>query len=244
MSVFCNSFVMRFLSFFCLFFFLFSVVGWGKWQKINQVDYEWGPFIIYHIALFSETGEYHQGIRPVMLSLHYQKPVEGRDFAISLVRSWNSLGLVLPQQDEVVDSLRKSLPNLKKGDRLHFIALPEKGYFVLNNQVLEPVFNVEFSQAILAVWLEEQVEIGQALLNAPNLALQGGEKNEENAKKFDASEAMVSDNQEDPDGFEFWDIMDPVFLYRQPVAYWQQIEEKIVNFINMLQYDHNSPKFV
>lgn len=136
----------------------------AQWKKINDVDYVWGPFSIYNLALFSETGEYVEGIRPLMLTLKYQKPVDGRDFAISLARSWSNLGITLPEQDDVVDRLRKTLPNIKKGDSLSYIALQNKGYFVLNDMVIPEEFNQDFNNAVVAVWLDQRVEIGRALL--------------------------------------------------------------------------------
>lgn len=142
----------------------FSQTSLATWQKINDVDYIWGPFKIYNISLFSETGDYSDKTRPLMLALKYAKPVDGRDFAISLARSWSNLGITLKDQDEVVDRLRKILPNIKKDDVLSYIALEDKGYFVLNDTVIPEEFNKEFSDAVVSVWLDPRVEIGRRLL--------------------------------------------------------------------------------
>lgn len=153
----------------CRFLFLslfvfFSSQALANWTKINDVDYVWGPFKIYNLSLFSESGEYKQGERPLMLSLKYAKPVEGRDFAISLARSWSNLGITLPNQDDVVDRLRKIMPNIRENDVLSYIALPEKGYFVLNDTVIPEDFNQDFNDAVVAVWLDPRVEMGRKLL--------------------------------------------------------------------------------
>lgn len=155
---------MRYLKILCASMLLLANTVSAQWKKINDVDYVWGPFSIYNLALFSETGEYVEGIRPLMLTLKYQKPVDGRDFAISLARSWSNLGITLPEQDDVVDRLRKTLPNIKKGDSLSYIALQNKGYFVLNDMVIPEEFNQDFNNAVVAVWLDQRVEIGRALL--------------------------------------------------------------------------------
>lgn len=155
---------MRYLKILCASILLFANTASAQWKKINDVDYVWGPFSIYNLALFSETGEYVEGLRPLMLTLKYQKPVDGRDFAISLARSWSNLGITLPEQDDVVDRLRKTLPNIKKGDSLSYIALQNKGYFVLNDMVIPEEFNQDFNNAVVAVWLDQRVEIGRALL--------------------------------------------------------------------------------
>ncbi|MDG6281920.1 pyruvate formate lyase-activating protein [Glaesserella parasuis] len=153
------------LTFFLISTLLFNSSLSAKWLKINDVDYIWGPFKIYNISLFSETGSYTNSTRPLMLTLKYQKPVEGRDFAISLARSWSNLGITLQNQDNVVDRLRKILPNIKKDDSLSYIALEDKGYFILNNIVIPEEFNKEFNDAVVAIWLDPRVEIGRKLVN-------------------------------------------------------------------------------
>lgn len=142
----------------------FSTSLSAQWTKIQDADYVWGPFKIYNISLFSESGEYVQGTRPLMLTLKYAKPVDGRDFAISLARSWSNLGITLPNQDEVVDRLRKIMPNIRDNDVLSYIALEETGYFVLNDVIIPAEFNKDFNDAVVAVWLDPRVEIGRKLL--------------------------------------------------------------------------------
>ena len=39
-----------------------------------------GPFHVYTIGLFSETGTYQENERPLMLSFKYEKPIEGKKF--------------------------------------------------------------------------------------------------------------------------------------------------------------------
>lgn len=151
--------------FFSLFlsFFIVSPLS-AQWQKLNDVDYTWGPFKIYNLSIFSETGDYTEGMRPLMLTFKYDKPVEGRDFAISIARSWANLDINPANKDVVIERLRKNMPNLKSGDKLHYIALNDRGYFILNNQVIPEEFKHEFNDAILSVWLDPKVDIGSELL--------------------------------------------------------------------------------
>lgn len=155
---------MRYKALFTLLFTLFSSNAFSDWKKINDLDYTWGPFKIYNISLFTETGEYQPNIRPLMLSLKYDKPVDGRDFAISIARSWARLDINLPDQNAVIDRLRKLLPDLKPGDTLNYIALEDKGYFIVNNQVISEEFNKTTNDAILAIWLDPKVELSHKLV--------------------------------------------------------------------------------
>lgn len=190
---------MRQFLFFSLFACLIQTAS-AQWQKINDVDYVWGPFKIYTLSLFSESGEYHVGERPLMLSLTYAKPVEGRDFAISLARSWSNLGITLPDQDNVVDRLRKIMPNIKNGDVLSYIALPEYGYFVLNQQVIPAEFNRDFNDAVVAVWLDPRVEIGRKLLKQQSVhqVYTPTAVNSDEAKTSTAPEPAVSSPSTEP----------------------------------------------
>ncbi|MDH2999051.1 hypothetical protein A1D22_04135 [Pasteurellaceae bacterium LFhippo2] len=142
----------------------FSGIAQATWKTVSSADYEWGPFRIYHVILSSESGNYEANTRPLMLTFDYEKPVDGRDFAISLARTWGSLGISLPNQDDVIDRLRKILPNIKKADRLVYIALEDKGYFILNNTVIPEIFDKDFNNAVLAVWLDPKVDVGRNLL--------------------------------------------------------------------------------
>lgn len=143
----------------------FSNLASANWVKVNDADYIWGPFKIYNLALFTETGSYTPNTRPIMLTLNYEKPVDGRDFAISLARSWQSLDITLPEQDKVVDKLKKTIPNIREDDSLSYIALEDRGYFVLNDSIIPQEFNRDFNNAMLAVWLDPRVEIAKKLFN-------------------------------------------------------------------------------
>ncbi|EPY99205.1 dihydroorotate dehydrogenase [Mannheimia haemolytica] len=152
---------------FSLLFSLFLSTANANWTKINDVNYTWGPFNIYHITLFTESGTYVEGTRPLMLTLQYKKPWEGRDFAVSLARTWNNLGIKLPEKelDEVITHLRKTFPDIKPEDTLHYIALEYRGYFILNDKVVSDVFNKAFNDAIVAIWLDPKMDISHQLLD-------------------------------------------------------------------------------
>ena len=155
---------MRYKALFTLLFTLLSGNALSDWKKINDLDYTWGPFKIYNISLFTETGEYQPNIRPLMLSLKYDKPVDGRDFAISIARSWARLEIKFSNQEAIIDRLRKTLPDLKPGDMLYYVALSDRGYFIVNNQVIAGEFDKATNDAILAIWLDPKVDLSHKLI--------------------------------------------------------------------------------
>ncbi|MGR6981002.1 chalcone isomerase family protein [Testudinibacter sp. P27/CKL/0425] len=130
----------------------------ATWLPVGTVDYTWGPFHIYTITLYSETGEYQPDQRPVMLTLNYAKPVEGKNFAITIKKELNGIAPQVPAelQNQWATKLEQTLPDFQPQDLLNYIALEDTGYFVLNDTVLEPEFGKEFNQAFLDIWLSPQ----------------------------------------------------------------------------------------
>lgn len=184
------------MRYFLFLSFLLSSFAHANWHKVNDADYIWGPFKIYNLALFSENGGYSAEMRPLMLTLKYEKPVDGRDFAISLARSWQSLDIYLPEQEALVDKLKKTIPNLKEDDSLSYIALEDRGYFVLNDSIIPQEFNRDFNNAMLAVWLDPRVEIAQKLFNLEGNNAADKPKDEEKTKKIEIKRTDTPAQQE------------------------------------------------
>lgn len=184
------------MRYFLFLSFLLSSFAHANWHKVNDADYIWGPFKIYNLALFSENGGYSAEMRPLMLTLKYEKPVDGRDFAISLARSWQSLDIYLPEQEALVDKLKKTIPNLKEDDSLSYIALEDRGYFVLNDSIIPQEFNRDFNNAMLAVWLDPRVEIAQKLFKLEGNNASDKPKNEEKTEKIEIKRTDVPSQQE------------------------------------------------
>lgn len=49
-----------------------------------------------------------------------------------------------------------NLPDFSPNDILNFVALADKGYFVLNDTVLDHEFDQKFTQAFIDVWLSDK----------------------------------------------------------------------------------------
>ncbi|MGR3807820.1 Chalcone isomerase-like [Pasteurella testudinis DSM 23072] len=145
-------------TFVTLFVLLFGNAVSANWLPIGTVDYTWGPFHIYTITLYSENGEYQPNQRPLMLTLNYAKPVEGKNFAITLKKELSNIAPQIPAETQALwaEKLEQTLPDFQPKDLLNYIALDDTGYFVLNDTVLEPQFGKEFNQAFLDIWLSPQ----------------------------------------------------------------------------------------
>ncbi|MCW9698244.1 hypothetical protein [Avibacterium sp. 20-129] len=127
---------------------LFSSALWADWKMVGNADYNWGPFQIYTLSLYSETGHYQENQRPLMLSFNFDKPVEGKSFAISLIKEINALKIE-GDTDNWLAELQKIFPDFSPNDVLSYIALPNKGYFILNDTVLDKEFGDAFNRAFI-----------------------------------------------------------------------------------------------
>ncbi|XWY20531.1 chalcone isomerase family protein [Bisgaard Taxon 45] len=162
--------------FFSLLFFFSSPLS-AQWLNVGKADYNWGPFHVYTISLYTETGKYEENIRPLMLTFNYAKPIEGKNFAISLIKEIENLQLNAIDTKHYLNALKSIFPDISPNDVLSYIALEEKGYFVLNDTILDQEFDATFTQALLSIWLSPKT-------NFPKLQpkLLGHEKTEKEEK--------------------------------------------------------------
>lgn len=144
---------MEIKSFFVALITFFSTVCTAQWLPIGNAEYTWGPFHVYTIALYSENGQYQDHQRPLMLSFKYEKPIEGKNFAITLIKEIETLQPDNKETAQWLKEMQSIFPDFTPNDILSFIALPDKGYFLLNDTVLEHDFSPAFSEAFINIWL-------------------------------------------------------------------------------------------
>ncbi|MDO4430870.1 MAG: hypothetical protein Q4B95_06180 [Lonepinella koalarum] len=140
----------------------------ANWKALGQANYTWGPFQVYSLSLFSENGHYQENQRPLMLTFKFDKPIEGKNFAISLIKEIDALKITDEKTDDWLTILQKIMPDLSPKDSLSYIALEKEGYFVINDTVLAHHFEPEFNRALLSIWLSPNSnfsKIREQLLN-------------------------------------------------------------------------------
>ena len=128
----------------------------AQWVNVGNADYNWGPFLVYSINLATENGEYKENQLPMMLSFKYEKPVEGKNFAISLIKEMEHLKADKTKMDLWLKEMQEIFPDFSPNAVLRYIALPDKGYFILNDSILDHEFEPEFSQMLINIWLSPE----------------------------------------------------------------------------------------
>lgn len=152
---------MKFKSILISLLCLFPSVVTAQWMNIGKADYNWGPFHVYTLFLYTESGSYQDNERPLMLSFKYEKPVEGKNFAITLIKEIEKLKISEADSKKWLEELQRIFPDFSPNDTLSYIALADKGYFVLNDTVLGYEFEPQFSNAFISIWLSPNGNFGQ-----------------------------------------------------------------------------------
>ncbi|KGQ27438.1 hypothetical protein [Gallibacterium anatis] len=146
---------MKLFSFcFSLLLLLCAATANADWKQVGKAEYNWGPFHIYTVSLFTENGTYSSEQRPLMLRIKFAKPVEGKNFAISLFKEMALDKMPADQAESLRKRLIKNFPDFKPDDVLNYIALNDEGYFVLNDTVLDEHFDAPFNHEFIAIWLD------------------------------------------------------------------------------------------
>ena len=154
---------------------LFPTALFAQWINIGKADYNWGPFHVYSLFLYTENGQYQENERPLMLSFKYAKPVEGKNFAITLIKEINKLGISKNNTAKWLEELQQNLPDFSPNDTLSYIALADVGYFVLNDTILHHEFDSEFNAAFMAIWLSPNSNFPQLREQLLNKKYDGGQ---------------------------------------------------------------------
>lgn len=183
---------MKIKSLFAAILLIFSTALSAHWQPVGSAEYTWGPFHVYSVGLFSEDGAYQESQRPLMFSIKYEKPIEGKNFAITLIKEMEAQQLSTDDTTAWLKKMQEIFPDFSPNDILNFVALDNKGYFVANDTVLDHEFDEKFTQAFINIWLSPKssfVKLQPQLL--------GKEKSSQKAEEFQhqpASEPFDEEN--------------------------------------------------
>lgn len=178
---------MKFFSFcLSLLLLLYTPFSSADWNQVGKAEYNWGPFHIYTVSLFTENGAYSSEQRPLMLRIKFAKPVEGKNFAVSMLKEM-ALDQMKPEEvDQLRKRLIKNFPDFKPDDVLNYIALEKDGYFVLNDTILSEHFDKAFNHQFISIWLDSESSFKQL---QPRLLGEDKEKQTEMAKTDAAKKA-------------------------------------------------------
>ncbi|OBX05316.1 hypothetical protein QV08_11850 [Gallibacterium salpingitidis] len=221
---------MKFFSF-CLSLLLlfYTPFAAADWKQVGKAEYNWGPFHIYTVSLFTEDGSYSSGQRPLMLRIKFAKPVEGKNFAISMVKEMNLEALKTEEVDQLRKRLINNFPDFKPDDVLNYIALDKDGYFVLNDTVLSEHFDRSFNHQFVSIWLDSESSFKQL---QPRLL--GEDKDKEKEKEKESAIAQANSNAK-------LDPMKPGALHAAAEQVAAENGNKLTNFADVAPTTTTAP---
>ena len=125
-------------------------------KKVGEAKLEILFWDIYISELFSPSGEYHQGILPLVLKIKYLRNIAAKDLIAKTLEEWLKLGITKEQAKPWLAQLQQFWPNIKKNDELMLLVKPDRSSeFFFNGQSLGRLPDSEFGSSFLRIWLDE-----------------------------------------------------------------------------------------
>ncbi len=120
----------------------------------------WG-FDVYHASLWASSATFAPADWPTQrlaLELRYLRDFQGRDIAQRSITEIHGQGALSPEQSATwLQSLQTLLPNVRSGETLTGIYLPEAGaQFLHQGKPLGEIRETEFARRFFGIWLAPQ----------------------------------------------------------------------------------------
>ncbi|TAA46955.1 chalcone isomerase family protein [Corallincola spongiicola] len=125
---------------------------------------------VYYSRLYSPSGRYVDGQRPIKLEIEYLMDIDAEDLISRTKEEWKHLGVNHPNQVLWLQTLEMMWPDITENDRLA-IVIDDAGHslFLLNNTPIGRVEDPDFGQHFVDIWLSPNTSRPQlrlALLGA------------------------------------------------------------------------------
>jgi hypothetical protein len=129
-------------------------------KLVGQGQFSYLFWDLYQAQLYTADGSWsnYQQSSPVVLKLTYQRDISKADFIEATVDQWEHLqGKVSGQHQDWANQLDKLWTDVKKGDQLSCVLLPDSTVqFYFNDKLLGDVTDPAFGPAFLDIWLSDK----------------------------------------------------------------------------------------
>jgi hypothetical protein len=111
---------------------------------------------IYDSRLYTPTGDYREGVRPLRLEIEYLRDIKAEALIERTKDEWAAMGREHPRQDAWLDELSTLWPDIRENDVLS-IELNEENeaFFTRNGEMLGRIHDPDFGQQFIDIWLSE-----------------------------------------------------------------------------------------
>lgn len=111
---------------------------------------------IYDSRLYTPSGQYVEGERPLRLEIDYRRDVSTQALVDNTRKEWSAMGRTHPRRDQWLATLSELWPDIKENDVLR-LELDADGVstFTHNDDLLGRIEDPEFGQQFVDIWLSE-----------------------------------------------------------------------------------------
>ena len=140
--------------------------GFKRW---GSGEFRRFGFLVYEATLW--VGGEDPLRPPLALKLTYKRNIAGKDIADASVKEIRNLGIAdSVQLKRWGEQMEKIFPDVKPGDHILGVHLPEGARFFYNDQPVGSVSDPAFARAFFAIWLDSKTsapDLRTALLKRP-----------------------------------------------------------------------------
>jgi hypothetical protein len=148
------------LIIFCFFSSFTALAMPDNVRLVGQGQFSYLFWDLYQAKFYTADGRWssYQQSAPLVLELTYQRDISKSDFIEATVDQWEHLaGSVTDQHREWAKQLNKLWTDVKKGDQLSCVLMPDSTVqFYFNDKLLGTMADPDFGPAFLDIWLSEK----------------------------------------------------------------------------------------
>lgn len=131
-------------------------VGERSLEKVGEARLKVMFWSVYDSRLYTETGEYQPGQRPLRLEIEYLIDVKADRLAARTLKEWQDMGRQHPRQQDWIAQLETLWPDIQSGDVISLqLTEDDHAVFFHNGRHLGAVQDRDFGQQFVDIWLSK-----------------------------------------------------------------------------------------
>lgn len=137
-------------------------------QKVGEARLKFLFWSVYDSRLYTSSGEYRDGERPLKLEIQYLLDVKADALLERTLMEWSDMGRSHPRQEQWRSELANIWTDIQSGDVLSLeLDSRNRSTFRHNGEILGHIEDPEFGQEFVDIWLSDDCtrpEIRESLL--------------------------------------------------------------------------------
>lgn len=125
-------------------------------KKVGEARLKVMLWQIYDARLYTPSGDYQPGARPLKLEIEYLRDIKSKSLAERTLKEWEAMGREHPRQAVWAASLQELWPDIQTHDVLSLeLDEAQVATFRRNGEFLGRIEDPEFGQQFVDIWLSE-----------------------------------------------------------------------------------------